>query len=241
MLGDFHIHSTYSDGSLTVRQIIDLYGSSHFKAIAITDHVCESSTFLGKAALYLDKTLRKDNFETYLEEIKEESERALKLYGMTVIPGVEITKNSLLNQRSAHLVILAIQNWIDPESDIFQICQQAREQEALSIAAHPVFTRQFEKQTYHLWDRREELKKAIDLWEVASGKHLFPEVQAEKLAMIANSDLHKPQQINSWKTQVDARPEQGFILESLKKQKVNFVNYEISSSHIQTKISSFIT
>lgn len=241
MLGDFHIHSTYSDGSLTIRQIVDLYGSSHFKTISITDHVCESNTFLGKAALYLDKTLRKDNFQAYLDEIQEEGERALKLYGMTVIPGIEITKNSLFNHRSAHIVILGVQSWIAPESDIFEVCRLAQEQEAVSIAAHPVFTRQMEKQTYHLWDQREALKQVIDLWEVASGRHIFPEVQSAKLAMIANSDLHKPQHINSWKTQVDARPEQGFILEALKKQKVNFVNYQISNSHLQTKISSFIT
>lgn len=35
---DLHIHSNYSDGELTVNQIIDLAKQQHLKAISITDH-----------------------------------------------------------------------------------------------------------------------------------------------------------------------------------------------------------
>jgi predicted metal-dependent phosphoesterase TrpH len=222
MLADFHIHSTYSDGLLTIPQLVDLYGQQGFGAIAITDHLCEEKTFLGKAAKYLNKTLRRDNFQQYLEEIEAEKERAWRLYKMNVVAGVEITKNSLMNHRSAHVVILGVTNFISADTKIDLIPELAREQGALTIAAHPVFTREIEKQTYHLWDRRQELRNIIDLWEVASGKHMFPEVLQEKLPMIANSDLHRPEQLTSWKTVLDCEKSQEAIFDSLKKQKIDF-------------------
>lgn len=44
MLADFHMHSNLSDGSLPIRQLVDLYGGMGFGAIAITDHLCEQKT-----------------------------------------------------------------------------------------------------------------------------------------------------------------------------------------------------
>ena len=43
---DFHIHSQYSDGQLTIPEIVDLYGKEGFGAIAITDHICDDKSFL---------------------------------------------------------------------------------------------------------------------------------------------------------------------------------------------------
>ncbi len=241
MVGDFHVHTTYSDGELGIRQVVDLYGKAGIRAVAITDHVCEEATLLGKAANYLGKTLTRNNFDAYLSDIEAEADRARILYDMTLIPGVEITKNSLFNHRSAHVVILGIHKWIEPDLCILKICAKAKEQGALTIAAHPVFTRNLEKQTYHLWDRKEELKKVIDLWEVASGKLLFPEVQSEKLPKIANSDLHRSTHLTSWKTKVFADNKQESILDALKKQKIDFVYYQEQLAFLQTRTSSLMT
>jgi len=228
MLADFHIHSTYSDGVLTIPEIVDLYGRNGFGSIAITDHLCEEKTFLGKAAKYLNKTLTQYTFGNYLEEIQTEQERAWRLYKMKLIAGVEITKNSLFNHRSAHIVILGVENFIAADLSIGHILQTAKDQGALTIAAHPVFTRQIEKQTYHLWDHREELRKVIDVWEVASGRHLFYEVAKEKLPMIANSDLHRPEQLSSWKTLLSCEKNQEAIFENIRKQKVDFRYFDHS-------------
>jgi predicted metal-dependent phosphoesterase TrpH len=226
MLTDFHMHSNLSDGNLSIRELVDLYGKLGFGAIAITDHLCEQKTFLGKAAKYLDKTLQEENFNYYLEVIQEETERAKKIYNMLVIPGVEITKNSLLNHRSAHILILGIKKFISADLDIDSVLMESRNQGAVSVAAHPVFTQQIEKQTYHLWDRKEELKTKIDLWEVASGQRLFPSVVKEKLPMVANSDLHRKEQVSSWKTRLSCEKYQDAVLEDLRKQKVDFYYYD---------------
>ena len=71
-----------------------------------------------------------------------------------------------------------------------ELCQGIRDRGGVSVAAHPVFTRYFEKQTYHLWDRQEELAKLIDAWEVGCGSFFFEEVSRTKLPKLANSDLH---------------------------------------------------
>jgi predicted metal-dependent phosphoesterase TrpH len=40
LLCDFHVHTTWSDGRLSVREVVDLYGQTgRFDVIAITDHI----------------------------------------------------------------------------------------------------------------------------------------------------------------------------------------------------------
>ena len=40
LLCDFHVHTQWSDGRLTLREVIDLYGATgKFDVIAITDHI----------------------------------------------------------------------------------------------------------------------------------------------------------------------------------------------------------
>lgn len=225
-LADFHVHSTFSDGKLTIPQVIDLYGHLGFGAIAITDHLCETQSFLGKASAYLGCSLTKQNFSHYLDTIAKEGERAWRQYKMRVIPGVEFTKNSITNHRSAHVVGLGIHRYIDPDVGIPEICEQIRAQGGLSIAAHPVWTRKLEKQTFFIWDHRAELLPCFDAWEVASGPYIFPKVAETNLPKIASSDLHHARQIHAWKTELTCAREIPAILEDVRKQKIDFRFFE---------------
>lgn len=219
---DFHIHSNFSDGEMSIPEIVDFYGSRGFGAIAITDHLCEEKSFLGLSAHFLDRTLTRESFPRYLEALREEGVRAMDQYGMLLIPGVEVTKNSLLNHRSSHMLFLGIEKWISADQDILSILKEARSQDLLSIAAHPVHTGVWEPQTFHLWYRREELRSYFDAWEVASGPHLFNEVRNARLPMIANSDLHVAKQVESWKTVLNCEKHAGAIFEAIRKQRVDF-------------------
>jgi hypothetical protein len=225
-LGDFHVHSTFSDGTLTIPQVVDFYGQRGFGAIAITDHVCEESTFLGKAAHFLRKSLCKETFPDYLQLIQDEAQRAMDQYKMVVIAGVEVTKNSLSNHRSAHIVALNVREWISADQDIEDILKAIRAQGALSIAAHPVYTGKMEAQTFHLWDRRVEFANLFDAWEVASGPRLFTEVVATRLPKIANSDLHHPRQIDAWKTKLFCEVHPEAILRAIQKQDLDVTFYQ---------------
>lgn len=181
---------------------------------------------LGKAASYLEKTLSEQTFPLYLEEIQEQAERAWVKYKMVLIPGVEFTKNSFAHKDSAHFLGLGISEFIDPDQDVVDITRQIREQGGIAIAAHPVSTRRFEPQTYYLWHNRHELQPEFDAWEVASGPHLFDEVIESRMPFIANSDLHHPLQVDSWKTVVHAPRHPGAILQAIKQQRVDVRFYK---------------
>lgn len=222
MMCDFHIHSTFSDGRLTIPQLVDYYGQRGFGAIAITDHLCEQNSFLGKTAKLLDRTLTPENFDNYIDTIKQEFERALRQYKMLVIPGYELTKNSLLNHRSAHMVVLGVEKFLQADQDVKALLTQVRDLGGISIAAHPVNTENFEPQTYFLWSQREELKSYFDAWEVASGPVIFNQVLHSGLPMIASSDLHHPRQISSWKTHIRTERSKEAIFEAIREQKLEF-------------------
>lgn len=225
-LCDFHIHSQYSDGKMSVPELVDYYGERGFGAIAITDHLCEMNTFLGQSARYLHKTLVKEQFKNYLLEIQIEALRAMRLYNMLLIAGVEFTKNSFSHKDSAHIVALNINDFIDPDLDNHTIIDAIHAQGGLAIAAHPVSTRKIEPQTYHLWQNRDRLSKKIDAWEVASGTCLFEEVFHSGLPMIANSDLHTPHQMSSWKSVLSGKRTVKNIIGSIKSQDLNFTYFE---------------
>ena len=232
MLGDFHIHSTFSDGKLTIPKLVDLYGSRGFGAIAITDHLCEQRSLIGKAARYIGHTLTPATFPLYLEILKSEAERAWREYRMIVLPGFELTKNSLSNHRSAHILGLGISEFLPADGDALDLARAIRAQGGLAVAAHPVSTQKVEKQTFHLWDRREELKNEFDAWEVASGPFLFGEVFRSALPKLASSDLHRPEQLHSWKTVLHCERHPEAVLDAIRRQELEFKFYEVGANDI---------
>jgi predicted metal-dependent phosphoesterase TrpH len=164
---------------------------------------------------------------------------------MVVIPGVELSKNSISNHRSAHILALGVSEYLSADGDVAEIAQAIREHGAVSIAAHPVDSGKFEKQTYHLWNRRNELENAFDAWEVASGDRLFPEVLQSRLPKIASSDLHIARHMTSWKTILECERHPEAILDAIRKQEVQFrfyrdKNYEQSHLHHRRDIESLL-
>jgi hypothetical protein len=225
-LADLHVHSTFSDGKMNIPELVDFYGTRGFGAIAITDHIVEHQAFLGRAAGYLNLALSPATFPIYKAIIQSEADRAWRKYRMVVIAGFELSKNSWFNHRSAHILGIGIKEFMTADGDIKDLARGIRAQGGLAIAAHPVSTGKFEPQTFHLWSRREELRHEFDAWEVASGVKYFSEVQESGLPLLATSDLHRPNQINSWKTVFTCERSQDAILESVRAQDLSFTFYQ---------------
>lgn len=228
-LADFHIHSRFSDGNQSVAEIVDLYGSRGFGAIAVTDHFCEDESLIGKAAHVLGRSISEENYSRYLETLAAEAERAWHLYRMVLIPGYEITHNSISNHRSFHILGLGIRKLVDANQSAAQAARSIRAEGGLAIAAHPVSTRKMEKQALHLWNNRDELRQEFDAWEVASGRILFDEVAASGLPLIASSDMHVRSQLTSWKTELSCERSEEAILDSIRQQNVSFAYYSAPS------------
>jgi hypothetical protein len=200
LLCDFHIHTTWSDGSVALTDVVDLYGQAGFDVIAITDHVYPSDNTIGAWAERLGKAVAADLFPDYLSALQQEADRALRRYGMLLIPGVEVTKNYLSEQDSAHALLLDVQDFISPDQSWLDIFREAREREAVVVACHPYHTAHEFHDTLHFWNHRQEYTPHVDAWEVANRTDLFTGVSLGNLPILANSDFHKPQHLYSWKT-----------------------------------------
>lgn len=224
-LADFHLHSTFSDGKLTIPELVDLYGERGFGAIGITDHLCEEDTFFGRAAVHLGQALSPATYPIYREILRTEAARAWRQYRMVVLTGIEFSKNSISNHHSAHIIGLGLDDYIPTALPTRELCARIREQGGVTIAAHPVSTRRMEKQTLQLWGARESYRDCFDAWEVASGRVLFDEVLRSGLPMIASSDLHVRKQLTSWKTVFECDRDPAAILAAIRAQELSFQFY----------------
>jgi hypothetical protein len=181
LLCDFHVHTQWSDGKLTVREVVDLYGrTGKFDVIAITDHILMKKDLLARAGRIATLgrrafCVREEDFAEYLADIDAEGRRALKEYGMLVVAGAEVTQNRIRAKKNSHI-----------------------------IACHPhhTTTRRIEISTCYLWDHREELCDLVDVWEAANRDDLFSVTSLKHYPYVANSDFHKPKHLYSWKTLV---------------------------------------
>lgn len=219
---DLHIHSNFSDGKLSISEIIDLYGKQNYGAIAITDHLCEKVNLIGHVSHNLGLSLSEETFPIYMQTLKYEAARAWLLYKMLVVPGFEITKNSFTNHRSAHILILGITDYISPDLPVEKILSIAKENGALTIAAHPFHTSRFEFQSFHLWSQKEYFKNLIDAWEINSRKNISDAVLNSGLPLIANSDFHHKGHFNSWKTKIRCEKNQSSLFHSIRNQRLDF-------------------
>jgi len=208
LLCDFHVHTTWSDGRLSIREVVDLYGrTGRFDVIAITDHILMKRDLLGRAGRLASLGLRhfsvtEDRFEAYMADIAAEAQRAKQEYGLLVIPGAEVTQNHIRSKNNSHIVALNLREYISADQPAEDILKEIRRQGAFSIACHPHHrtTRRLEIGTCYLWDHRKRLVELVDVWEAANRDDLFSVTSLKHYPYVANSDFHKAKHLYSWKT-----------------------------------------
>jgi UDP-N-acetylglucosamine:LPS N-acetylglucosamine transferase len=201
LLCDFHIHTNYSDGKLTLPEVVDLYGELRFDCICITDHLADPNRLIGKMTRLCNFTLSPEQLDEYFEVIARERERAWRKYRMLVMAGLEFNKDGYTKKSSAHLLAVDLRHPIDPTLDIPELICAIQEQGGLAIASHPhIMHSEWGKNTLYLWNNQEQFAPLLDAWEIANRENIFNPVGLKKLPFIANSDFHKPKHIYSWKT-----------------------------------------
>ena len=224
LLCDFHVHTRWSDGRLSVREVVDLYGrTGRFDVIAITDHILMKRDLLGRAARLAtlgrcEFSVTPERFDAYLEDIAAEGRRATQLYGMLVIPGAEITQNHIRSRKNSHIVALNIRDHISADQSAEDILKEIRRQDALSIACHPHHrtTTRLEIGTCYLWEHRRRVGGLVDVWEAANRDDLFSVTSLKHYPYVANSDFHKPKHLYSWKTLLRCEKEWNAIARTLR-------------------------
>ncbi|MGZ8462265.1 MAG: PHP domain-containing protein [Candidatus Deferrimicrobiaceae bacterium] len=216
ILCDFHIHTTWSDGSVPLPEVVDIYGQAGFDVIAITDHVYNRDSTIGAWAGRLDKTITEENFGAYLNELRTEAKRAQERYGMLVIPGVEITKDYLSEKESAHVLLLDLKGYVSADLPWDDIFREGRRQGAVIVACHPHYTDHEVHDTLYFWNNRQRFAAYFDAWEVANRTDLFSVVSLGNYPILANGDFHKASHLYSWKTLLPCAKEAEAVKECIR-------------------------
>lgn len=76
LMCDFHIHTTRSDGSLSLREVVDLYGQFGFDAICISDHCLDQKSMQENSSWAVNP----NKFQAYLRALWKEGQRAWTKY-----------------------------------------------------------------------------------------------------------------------------------------------------------------
>jgi len=201
LLCDLHIHSSYSDGQLSITELIDFYGRRRFDCICITYHLADSRRLIGRLGKLTRLTISPKQLTEYFEVIERERRRAWRKYSMLVMAGIEFNKEGLTKKSSAHLLGIDLSMPILDHLDLPETIAQIHSQGGLAIASHPhIMKSEWGKNTLYFWENQERFAPLLDAWEIANRNNMFNPVSAKRLPYVANSDFHKPKHIYSWKT-----------------------------------------
>jgi len=137
LLCELHAHTTWSDGTLEISEVVDLYGRRGFDVLCITDHVVRARDPWTGDPVPPGTMVEAENFAAYLEAIDAEAARAAALYDLLVLPGVELTYDDTDPNRAAHAVAVGLRSFVGLESGLEQALADARASGAALIAAHP--------------------------------------------------------------------------------------------------------
>lgn len=217
LLADLHVHTRWSDGKLTVAEVVDLFGSTGHDVIAITDHVVNSDTLIGKVTHRFGLTVTAENFADYRAEVEREARRAWDTYGMLVMAGCELTQNAVTRRASAHVLAIGIDEFVSADGSVEEMLVRAKEQSDLVVACHPHEQSEWFANTFYLWNRRESVADLIDVWEIACRWDLFPPVARARYAFMGNSDFHDTPHLWAWKTLINTDKKAADVIAALKR------------------------
>ncbi|HTR03043.1 MAG TPA: phosphotransferase [Thermoanaerobaculia bacterium] len=217
LLCDFHIHTTYSDGVLPLPKVVDLFGQSGHDVIAISDHIVNRDSGLGKVAHRIGNSLNPESFRRYRDEIEREADRAWAAYRMLVLPGAEMTRNTINRDTSVHVLALGLDEYLTADGDPLDMIREIRARGAVSVACHPHEMSEWFANTWYLWNRRKSVAPLLDLWEVGCRWELYPVISRESLPHMANSDFHRPEHLYAWKTLLSAEKTREGVLAALRR------------------------
>jgi predicted metal-dependent phosphoesterase TrpH len=210
MLAELHAHTTWSDGVLSSRELVDLYGRAGFDVLAITDHVVPSA-----AAAHV----RAETYAAYLEELDAEAERARRRYGMLVVPGLELTVDDSDPRRAGHALAIGLREFVSVDRGLERALRSAREAGAALIAAHPYPLAQAAasvRGTALFAEEPDWAEEVVDRFELFNRDDRFGWIAERQLPWVATGDFHRPEHVFSWKTLLDCERSEPSVVSALR-------------------------
>jgi signal transduction histidine kinase/predicted metal-dependent phosphoesterase TrpH len=223
LLADLHIHSNFSDGLLSIENIVELYGKSGFDVIAITDHLFDTES---QRSLELHEEGKSvTDIKAYFDKIEEVARWAKEDYDLLVIPGLEICNLG----KDYHILGIDLKEAISPNQDAEGVIKEIHHQGGLAVASHPHLKLSFflhndqtsiKRHPLHLWKYREKYADKIDAWEIANREDLFEAVGLERFPYLANSDFHERHHLTAWRSLISAEKEKESVKKAIIQRKV---------------------
>jgi len=196
LLCELHAHTRWSDGALSVRELVDLHGRLGYDVLCITDHALRDDQAADETA-----HVGASRFDGYLKEITREGERAWSRYGLLVIAGLELTYEADDGEDSAHAVAVGLEERVVVEPPFERALRRADAAGAALIAAHPDDAEgNASGRTTRAWARRLELRPLVHRFELFNRTTMFGWVAREGLPAVASGDVHIPAHVDGWKT-----------------------------------------
>jgi hypothetical protein len=211
LLSELHAHTTWSDGELGLRELVDLYGRAGFDVLCVTDHVLR-----GDDPWRLPETcVYHGNFAAYVAAVDAEAERARALYDLLVVPGLELTHNYEDPDRAAHALAIGLRDFVTPDEGLVGSLLAAREADAAVIAAHPHGPDRDAvpaRMTRRFWLEWEVLSPLVHRAELFNGVDVYSWVAGCGTPPLGAGDTHRRDQLSSWKTLVPcAKDEEALV------------------------------
>lgn len=193
---DLHTHSLYSDGSVLPEYRVKEAWVDGLDVVAITEHI-EWRPREGEMISYLKGYFACEPQQSDDSKVLADLNVANRVatvaaldYGVTVIPGAEITRNPHTIGHYNALFVQDVNTMYDP--DPAESIRKARAQGAIIMHNHPGWVRtsvemlEFEKQVYG--------EGLIDGVEVMNGEEFYPPIidRASEMGLFisANTDIH---------------------------------------------------
>ena len=210
LLCEFHAHTTWSDGELSLQALVDLYGSAGFDVLCVTDHTHPPGDAWERLGV------RPERQAAYFSALEIEAERARSQYGLLVLPGLELTDNAVDPAMAAHALAVGLRTPVTLEPGLGSGMAAARAAGAVVVAAHPAGPEGGEGSTRRFWRELTTFLELIDRWELINGHTAYPWVAEARLPVIANGDFHRPEHLATWKTLLPCEQDEEAILEFLR-------------------------
>lgn len=203
---DLHTHTMYSDGQVLPKYRIREAWQDGLDIIAVTEHI-EYRPVEEDLVKYLDKYTDKKRKEAVNHRIISEaatkdgimvdlntavqiSQKLAKSYGLTVIPGLEITRDA--NEIGHFNALFTTDNNLVYDPDPYQAILNAKAQNAIIQHNHPGWRRT--KLGFSEWQKKVYGEGLVDGVEVVNGDEIYPGIVDRcvqgGMYITANTDIH---------------------------------------------------
>jgi len=214
LLCELHAHTTWSDGALSVPDLVDLYGRAGFDVLAVTDHTLPGWH------------VQKADFGAYLEDIEREADRARRQYGLVLVPGLELTHEDPDPMRAGHAVAVGLRRFVGVEDGLEEALRASRAHGAALVAAHPYRPEDASSSlrgTAAFASDPERWAPLVDRFELFNRETLFGWVVDAGLPAVANGDFHVLDHLAGWKTLLPCAKEEQAVIDYLRSPRPAFL------------------